>query len=439
MAQKGDFAVVWSFAIASDEETRLSSPADRSISLATAIVKKLVDAGHIALFAGGWVRDFLLKHPSDDIDIATSASVEQVQALFPKTIPVGVAFGIVIVVEDDHQFEVATFRKESEYVDGRRPQRIEPATPEEDALRRDFTINGMFWDPLSDCLFDYVQGERDLKLGLIRAIGNPHERIFEDRLRMMRAVRYSTRFHFPIEAATREAILAHASALLPSVAMERVWQEFKKLSQFEHFDRGLLSLYDLGLLTTIFPDLKSCSQAEITSRISYLDAFPPSAPTIAELLELFPSYSLEQLLQLCDYLKLSRHEKDLVGFLHHARKLLEMPTQWAATLEPIEWAHFYSHTHSELSLHIHAAHLSAPERSSFLHNHETRRLSLMPAITRIQTQRPVVNAELLLTEGILPGKKMGLLLKEAERIAVNNNLDNAQKVLEQLKKSSFWS
>ena len=311
-----------------------------AISFATAIVKKLAAAGHIAYFAGGWVRDFLLKHPSDDIDIATSASVEQIQALFPKTIPVGIAFGIVIVVEGGYQFEVATFRKESEYVDGRRPTRIEPATPQEDALRRDFTINGMFWDPLSEKLFDYVDGERDIKLGIVRAIGNPHERIFEDRLRMMRAVRYSTRFHFPIEDATQQAIIAHANALLPAVAMERIWQEFKKLSQFEHFDRALLLLNDLGLLTTIFPDLKPCSKEEIIQRVSYLDDFPATTPTIAELLELFPSYSLEQLFALCDYLKLSRNEKDLVRFLHHAKKLLDMPTEWIDKLEPIEWAHF---------------------------------------------------------------------------------------------------
>src|SRR3984885_11348242 len=185
---------------------------------AIAVVKKLSEAGHIAYFAGGWVRDFLMQHPSDDIDIATSATVEEVQSLFSKTIPVGSAFGIIIVVEGTHQFEVATFRKEFGYFDGRRPTRVERATPEEDALRRDFTINGMFWDPLEKKLYDYVGGQEDLHQGLIRAIGNPHERFYEDRLRMMRAVRYATRFHFPIEAKTYEAIRDHAHALLPSVA-----------------------------------------------------------------------------------------------------------------------------------------------------------------------------------------------------------------------------
>src|ERR1700722_14872638 len=125
---------------------------------ATRVIKKLVDAGFTAYFAGGWVRDFLMQRPSDDIDIATNATVEQVQALFPKTIPVGVAFGIVIVVQDHFQFEVATFRKERGYVDGRRPTSIESATAEEDAQRRDFTINGMFYDPLTQKLLDFVEG-----------------------------------------------------------------------------------------------------------------------------------------------------------------------------------------------------------------------------------------------------------------------------------------
>src|SRR5690349_1426398 len=125
-----------------------------SRQIASSIVKRLQEAGYVAYFAGGWVRDFILQTPSDDIDIATSATVEDVQRLFPKTIPVGVAFGIVIVVQDGHQFEIASFRKDRGYVDGRRPTGIDLATPEEDAQRRDFTINGMFYDPIQDKIFD---------------------------------------------------------------------------------------------------------------------------------------------------------------------------------------------------------------------------------------------------------------------------------------------
>jgi len=208
--------------------------------IAASIVKKLSSAGHIAYFAGGWVRDFLMERPSDDIDIATSATPEEVQALFPKTIPVGIAFGIVIVVEDGHQFEVATFRQDQGYVDGRRPQGISSATPEEDAQRRDFTINGMFYDPIEKKLYDYVDGQKDIKKGIIKAIGNPHERFLEDRLRMMRAVRYSTRFNFPIESDTLQAILAHADSLLPAVALERYGKNSRKCPSLLTSIRALL-------------------------------------------------------------------------------------------------------------------------------------------------------------------------------------------------------
>ena len=407
--------------------------------VATTVVKRLVDAGHIAYFAGGWVRDHLMKHPSDDIDIATSASVEEIQSLFPKTIPVGVAFGIVIVVQEGHHFEVATFRKERGYLDGRRPTSIEPASPEEDAQRRDFTINGMFWDPLKQELYDYVDGQKDLRKGVIRAIGDPHERFLEDRLRMMRAVRYSTRFNFPIESETLQAILAHASALLPAVAMERIWQEFKKMSQFAHFDTGLVTLHKLNLLPTIFPQLKGISVEEVQNRLSPLSAFPKGVPTIAELLELFPNQTLDQLFELCDYLKLSRIEREIVRFLYHAKQMLGMPEEWLAKLEKIEWAHFYANEYSQVCLEIIAAHLPLEKRHSFLEGHKRRRQVLEQAILRIQSQSPLVRADHLVKHGITPGKKMGLLLKEAERISVNEEIEDREAIIQLLKNSSLWN
>jgi len=125
---------------------------------ARAIVTKLVRTGYIAYFAGGWVRDYVMGHPSEDIDIATNASPAEIMDLFPHTILVGLAFGVVIVVIEGHQFEVATFRKDVGYLDGRHPSGIEMSTPQEDALRRDFTINGMFYDPLEEVIHDFVQG-----------------------------------------------------------------------------------------------------------------------------------------------------------------------------------------------------------------------------------------------------------------------------------------
>jgi poly(A) polymerase len=410
-----------------------------SRQIATSIVKKLQDAGYIAYFAGGWVRDFILQKPSDDIDIASSASVEEVQKLFPKTIPVGVAFGIVIVVQDGHQFEIASFRKDRGYVDGRRPVGIDSATPEEDAKRRDFTINGMFYDPIQDKIFDFVDGMKDLKKGIIRAIGDPKARFLEDRLRMMRAVRYSTRFNFPIESDTLQAILAQAETLFPSVAIERVWQEFKKMSQFSHFDTGLLTLHQLNLLPTIFPQLKNVSTEELQKRVNFIEHFPKGCPTIAELLELFPDFSLQDLMDLCEYLKLSKADKEFVEFYYHSQRLLTMPYKWKEKLEPLEWARFYANAHSQLVLEIAAARFSSEDKEKFLHDNSLHQQLLQQAILRIQTGSPIVRAEHLIAEGITPGKKMGLLLQEAEKISVNQNIEDRKTIIEMLKKSTNWN
>lgn len=402
--------------------------------IATQIVATLQQAGHIAYFAGGWVRDFLLKAPSDDIDIATSASVEEITSLFPKTIPVGIAFGIIIVVESNHSFEVATFRKEKEYVDGRRPTRIDKASPEEDAHRRDFTINGLFFDPIHKKLFDFVGGQEDLQKGIIRAIGDPHQRFLEDRLRMMRAVRYSTRFGFPIECDTQQAILSHAKSLFPSVAIERVWQEFQKMSRFAHFDQSLICLHELELLPVIFPSLKNVPLIDIEKRVSFINKLPKFSPLIAELLFLFPNTSLEDQLSLCDYLKLSKGDKELVYFLHTSQTLLSMPLSWQQDVENIEWAYFYAHPSSDLSLAICSVHKTEQESIELLAVHQRKQKQLKTHIDRIRQKNPLIKASDLQKEGILPGVLMGKLLKEAEHISINELIEDKEEILRRLRK-----
>jgi poly(A) polymerase len=408
------------------------------LSLATAIVKRLQQAGHIAYFAGGWVRDLVMDHPSDDIDIATSASIDVVQQLFPKTIPVGVAFGIVIVVDGGCQFEVATFRKDRDYLDGRRPTGFDPATPEEDALRRDFTINGMFYDPLTRTIYDYTKGKEDIEQRVIRAIGDPHARFCEDRLRMMRAVRYATRFGFTIEEATRKAILDHAETLLPAVAMERIWQEFKKMAHFAHFDEGLAELQRLKLLSTIFPQLRGIPPAEIEKRLAPVEFFPKGAPTIAELLEIFPQSSLNEWLEICDYLKLSREEREFTRKLHACFEMLKMPLDWQTNLEPIEWVRFFADEQADLCLDIYAARLAIEEREVFFATHSARKKALWRFIERIRQATPIITSQDLVQAGVSPGPTMGKLLKEAERLAANFDLENKEELIKLLRNSSLW-
>src|SRR3954466_5766295 len=175
------------------------------------LVDRLREAGHVAYFAGGCVRDLLRGEVPKDFDIATDARPETVQKLFPRTYAVGAHFGVIVVLENEFQFEVATFRSAGVYLDGRRPVEVHFATAEEDAARRDFTINGMFFDPEKDEVIDFVGGRADLERRVIRAIGDPGQRFAEDRLRMLRAVRFATVLGFEIEAATWGAVVASAS------------------------------------------------------------------------------------------------------------------------------------------------------------------------------------------------------------------------------------
>lgn len=384
------------------------------------IIETLAQNGFVAYYAGGWVRDFLLKHPSDDIDIATNAPPETIQALFPKTVPIGIAFGIILVVIEGHEYEVATFRSDLDYQDGRRPSRIEFTTAIEDAKRRDFTINGMFYDPLRSQILDYVGGQEDLKRRTIRAIGDPHQRIREDRLRMIRAIRLSCRFDFAIDPETQAAIRAHATELFPAVAIERIVQELEKGLSFGKLDTMLVSLHEFGLLSSIFPELKNTTIVQIQERLAVLKHFPKQAPLIAWLLELFT----EPHPNLAQQLKLPTYQHRFAQILTHAKNWIDKPD-----ISLYEWAHFYAHPFASLVLQILAAHHL---KSDFTSIHHQRQMLLARQIERIQTKNPVIQAADLTAAGILPGTEMGRLLKQAEQIAINEQLENKNTILRRL-------
>ena len=398
-----------------------------SKALATSICKTLSEAGYTAYFAGGWVRDLLLGHPGEEVDIATDAPPPIIQQLFAKTIPVGIAFGVVIVVLDGVNFEVTTFRKDLPYHDGRHPEGIAFSTPELDAQRRDFTINGMFYDPLTDTLYDFVEGQQDLRSSLIRAIGDPHARFAEDRLRMIRAIRFAARFGFAIEAKTQEALSESASTLFPSVSMERVWQELCKMAKGPHFDSAVLMLYSLGLLAVIFPHLKNVALDTLQQRVTPFSLFPTETPPIVYLLELFPDLKLEDRLQLCLYLKTSKEERKIVEFFTLSEGLFSQMTQ-----EPVEWARFYAHPLSTLFIGVQASKTQTNARSSFLAHHLTHQKKLHQHIERMKNHTPLVTSNHLKKFNVPPGKKMGLILKMAERLAVNEDLNDPDAVLERL-------
>jgi poly(A) polymerase len=229
---------------------------------ATDIARRLQEAGHIAYFAGGCVRDELLGHPPHDYDIATSAKPAEVQQLFAHTQAVGAHFGVILVMEHSRAFEVATFRSDHEYIDGRRPEMVTFSTPEADAERRDFTINGMFHDPVAGKFIDFVGGRADLDSRILRAIGDPVARFREDKLRLLRAVRFAARFDYAIESSTWDAIRTHA-ADIHAVSAERIREELVKILAHPNRVRGFDLLDRSGLMREILPEieaLKGCEQ-----------------------------------------------------------------------------------------------------------------------------------------------------------------------------------
>lgn len=218
------------------------------------IIRKLQNLGFDAVFAGGCVRDMLLEKEPKDFDIATSATPDEVEKAFPNTIPVGKAFGVVRVNMGGDIFEVATFREDSEGSDGRRPDSVTFSSMEEDAKRRDFTINGMFFDPEEGELMDFVGGQKDIENGVLRFIGNPLERIEEDKLRILRGVRFAVTKNLKIEDYTLSAIMIMAGSI-SSVAQERITEEVRKMFKDGDMVKSIELLKETGLLDFVLPEI----------------------------------------------------------------------------------------------------------------------------------------------------------------------------------------
>ena len=231
---------------------------------ARAIVARLREGGHVTYFAGGCVRDIVRGQTPKDFDIATAARPEMVQQMFARTYAVGAHFGVIVVLENGFQFEVAAFRSDDVYADGRRPTMVHFSSPEEDAKRRDFTINGMFYDPVAEEVIDFVGGQADLQAKFVRAIGDPGERFAEDRLRMLRAVRFATLLDYAIDQQTWSALVANAAAITV-ISAERVREELVRIFLSPNRVRGWDLLDSSGLLRAILPEveaMKGCAQPE---------------------------------------------------------------------------------------------------------------------------------------------------------------------------------
>jgi len=250
------------------------------IKAARRIVEKLRLNGYEAFFAGGWVRDFLLRRKPKDIDIATCALPEDVLRLFPHSIAIGAKFGVIQVHSFGHVYEVATFRSDSTYLDGRHPSSISFSGPEQDALRRDFTINGLFYDPAAGRLIDFIHGKNDIQHRLIRTIGNPEERFSEDKLRLLRAIRFACNLDFTIVPETWEAIRNSSSTIL-QVSWERIRDELILIFTGAAPDKGLDLLHESGLLRHILPEVENTIGITNAEESSSTDIFTHTRRTLS--------------------------------------------------------------------------------------------------------------------------------------------------------------
>ncbi|NGX30905.1 MAG: CCA-adding enzyme [Chlamydiae bacterium] len=388
---------------------------DHLIDYAKQIVNKLKSKGHVAYFAGGFVRDKLLNRPSCDIDIATSATVEQVSSLFPKCIYVGAVFGVVQVVIHKHAFEVATFRKDVGYEDGRRPEKIEMASDVEDAKRRDFTINGMFFDPTTDEVIDYVGGREDLTKKCIRAIGDPLKRFEEDRLRMIRAVRFATLLHFYIETETKEAIRQHASKLFPAVSIERIIDELKKMAQHRTFINALELLEETTLLKILFPKAQINKEA--------LDFLPVEMPFVLKLYQLFTHLEKQEIDSIFSHLKLSNKELDLIENVQTCDLNAKDHTFTTLFAKPFGF---------EIAL----AKVAVLENRKELKNQlKEKQTELKDYVHMLQNQTFPIKAKDLIELGVEKGPNLGRLLGKAIEISINERLQDKDQILKKLNMS----
>jgi putative nucleotidyltransferase with HDIG domain len=429
------------------------------IEVATSIVKRLKEAGFVTLFAGGCVRDTLRGTPPKDIDIATGATPEDVQRLFDRTVPVGAQFGVVRVLESGFEYEVATFRADGIYLDGRRPTEVKFSTPEEDAKRRDFTVNGMFYDPLTGSVVDYVDGRADIERKLIRAIGNADDRFAEDRLRLMRAIRFSALLQFEIEAQTWEAVRRSAKNVT-AVSPERIRDELMKILGSPFRVRGFDLLNESGLLAVILPEverLKGCEQPP---------QFHPEGDVFVHtrlMLELLPS-DADALLAMSvllhdigkpptqlfdaenDRIRFNGHDKvgadmaeEVMRRLRFSRHEIETVSEAVRNhmvfkdvqrMRPAKLKRFMARPNFDLELGLHR--VDCLSSHGELDNHEflqkkSEEFSQEPLIPV-----PLVRGDDLIALGIKPGPKIGKLLEAVQTAQLEGEISSREEALQLL-------
>lgn len=398
---------------------------------ATEIVSRLKSHGFEALLAGGCVRDMLLGRTAKDYDVATDARPADVIKLFRRTLKVGAKFGVVMVLMDDHQIEVATFRTESGYADGRHPTTVKFSTAAKDASRRDFTINGMFYDPTSEEVKDYVGGREDLKKRLIRTIGRPEQRFSEDYLRMLRAVRFSTELDFKIEQHTWRAICTNAQRLT-GISGERIAAELERILVHPNRQNGAEQLLTSGLWRAVFPDLDN-SRAKFAIRV--LAELPDKVDLPLGLAALFAGCETDFAMDSLSRLKLSRKQTGHIKFLLDRRSRLLNADMSVAELkllagEPYFWDLYEFQKAIQKAANHSLTALKKVKRRAL----ELAGLDLRP--------KPLLDGHELIRLGAVPGPQVGQLAREMYIAQLEGELKTANEARQWVKqwlRNHKWS
>ena len=362
------------------------------------VIKQLHQAGFQALLAGGCVRDMLLNRTAKDYDVATIAHPDDVVKLFKRTLKIGAQFGVIMVLDGKEQVEVATFRTEGGYADGRHPDAIEFSTAKEDAARRDFTINGMFYDPVGKKVFDFVDGQKDLARGVIRTIGDPNERFGEDYLRMLRAIRFSAQLGFAIEENTWSAVCALADNIT-KISGERIAMELESTLASTNRADAIKKLIDSGLAKVIFPGFDGAQADFGVSVLSHLEQKVDFPLALAATFAGFETPFVKRVLKV---LKLSGGDTKHLTFLLDSRGKLLNADMPLAELKMIAGEPYFWDLH-QLQRAIQKA---KRQSAGPLATVKKRALELKGKDLR---PKPLLDGHQLISLGVQPGPTVGLV------------------------------
>jgi len=396
------------------------------------IIKQLVLNGYEALLAGGCVRDMLICRKANDYDVATNARPGEVMKIFERTLKVGAKFGVVIVLIEGQprpserrgqQVEVATFRSETSYADGRHPGAVKFVSAAEDASRRDFTINGMFYDPVKEKLIDYVDGHKDLRKKIIRTIGKPEKRFGEDYLRMLRAVRFSTQLGFRIEPRTWSAVCKNAKKIA-KISGERIAMELEGILVDPNRSAGASMLIKSGLAKAIFPGFVD-EQAEMAIRV--LSQLQKKVNFALALAGFFAGSLTEFAIEKLHILKLSRSQNGQIKFLLSNRGKLLNDKMSLAQLKLIASEPYFRDLY-ELQRAIQEA-----DRKTIVPLVNLRRR--IKALGDIELRpKPLLNGHDLIRLGAVPGPGLGQLAEEMYIAQLEGKLQTAKQAKQWVQK-----